>query len=118
MKIYVQGVSIRKVRKVIEQMCRTSFSKSAVSLLAEQLDEELDLWLDRPLEAAYQVLIVHAQFYKFRVTADYQQGCADDQGDSIRHQTEDSSGDGQARGERGVLGRRVQIPEKTWLFRC
>ena len=43
MEMYVQGVSTRKVSKITEELCGTSFSKSTVSRLAEQLDEELDL---------------------------------------------------------------------------
>ena len=66
MEMYVQGVSTRKVRKITEALCGTSFSKSTVSRLAEQLDEELDRWLERPLERKYPVLIADAQFHKVR----------------------------------------------------
>ena len=66
MEMYVQGVSTRKVSKITEELCGTSFSKSTVSRLAEQLDEELDRWNDRPLEGAYPALIVDAQFHKVR----------------------------------------------------
>jgi len=66
MEMYVQGVSTRKVRKITEELCGTSFSKSTVSRLCEQLDEDLDAWLDRPLEASYPVLIADAQFHKVR----------------------------------------------------
>jgi len=66
MEMYVQGVSTRKVRKITEELCGTSFSKSTVSRLAEQLDEELDGWLDRPLEEKYPALLADAQFHKVR----------------------------------------------------
>lgn len=66
MEMYVQGVSTRKVRKITEELCGTSFSKSTVSRLAEHLDEELDRWLERPLEGDYPVVMVDAQFHKVR----------------------------------------------------
>src|ERR687885_136109 len=50
MEMYVRGVSTRKVKKITEELCGISFSKSLVSHLAGQLDSELSAWRDRRLE--------------------------------------------------------------------
>ena len=38
-EMVVQGVSTRKIARVVEELCGTSFSKSTVSELCKQLDE-------------------------------------------------------------------------------
>ena len=43
LEMYVQGVSTRKVSKVIENMCGKTYSKSFVSSLTKELDEEVKL---------------------------------------------------------------------------
>ena len=56
-EMYVQGVSTRKVSKIVEELCGREVSSSTVSRLARQLDEELTRWRERPLgEVAYLVL--------------------------------------------------------------
>jgi putative transposase len=68
MEMYVEGVSTRKVKEVIEALCGTSFSKSLVSSLAGSLDAELEVWRTRKLEAeAYPYLFVDARYEKVRV---------------------------------------------------
>ncbi len=68
MEMYVEGVSTRKVKDVTEELCGTSFSKSAVSHLAANLDAELRAWRGRSLEAkAYPYLFVDARYEKARV---------------------------------------------------
>jgi transposase-like protein len=63
----VEGVSIRKVKEVTEELCGTSFSKSTVSHLAAGLDAELGAWRSRPLEAdAYPYVFVDARYEKVR----------------------------------------------------
>jgi transposase-like protein len=55
--MYVQGVSTRKVSKIVEELCGHKISSSTVSRLATQLDEELERWRQRPLgEVPYLVL--------------------------------------------------------------
>ena len=44
MEMYVVGVSTRKVARVTEELCGTSFSKSTVSALCGRLDAELEAW--------------------------------------------------------------------------
>lgn len=68
MEMYVEGVSTRKVGEVTEELCGTNFSKSTISRLSSQLDDELELWRSRPLDAqAYPYLFVDARYEKVRV---------------------------------------------------
>jgi putative transposase len=50
-EVYVQDVSTRRVRAVIEQLCGTSVSSTQVSRAAAQLDGILEAWRNRPLGA-------------------------------------------------------------------
>lgn len=68
MEMYVEGVSTRKVKDIIEELCGISFSKSTVSHLAAGLDSELEAWRTRRLQAAsYPYLFVDARYEKVRV---------------------------------------------------
>ncbi|HEY5433823.1 MAG TPA: transposase, partial [Candidatus Limnocylindrales bacterium] len=67
MEMYVVGVSTRKVARVTEELCGTSFSKSTVSALAGRLDSELNAWRTRPLsDHAWPYLFVDARYEKVR----------------------------------------------------
>lgn len=56
-EMYVQGVSTRKVSKIVEELCGREVSSSSVSRLAAQLDKELEAWRTRPLgEVPYLAL--------------------------------------------------------------
>ena len=67
MEMYVVGVSTRKVARVTEELCGTSFSKSTVSALAGRLDAELTVWRTRPLsDHAWPYLFVDARYEKVR----------------------------------------------------
>ncbi len=65
-EMYIQGVSTRKVTKVLEEMCGLEVSSSQVSRVTVQLDEELAQWRERPL-GAISHLIVDARYEKVRV---------------------------------------------------
>jgi transposase-like protein len=65
-EMYVQGVSTRRVKKVIEQMCGTAISSSQVSRSAAQLDETLEAWRNRQLEVI-RYLYLDARYEKVRV---------------------------------------------------
>lgn len=67
MEMYLKGVSTRKVTKVTETLCGTSFSKSQVSALTARLDAELSAWRSRPLTYAYPYLMVDARYEDVRV---------------------------------------------------
>jgi len=64
-QMYVQGVSTRKVSKIIEELCGHSVSSAQVSACAAKLDVELQLWRDRPLGAC-PYLIFDARYEKVR----------------------------------------------------
>ena len=64
--MYINGVSTRKVTKVLEQMCGTQISSSMVSRAAATLDEQLSAWRERELgEVPY--LQLDARYEKVRV---------------------------------------------------
>jgi transposase-like protein len=67
MEMYLNGVSTRKVTKVTEMLCGTSFSKSQVSALTTRLEDDLAAWRDRPLTHSYPYLIVDARYEDVRV---------------------------------------------------
>ncbi len=66
MEMVLQGVSTRKVSRITETLCGSSFSKSTVSKLCEELDKEVEQFLKRPLTRAYPFLIVDAIYVKAR----------------------------------------------------
>ncbi|MDE2723137.1 MAG: IS256 family transposase [Gemmatimonadota bacterium] len=63
---YLQGVSTRKVTKITEALCGTSFSKSQVSQLCQDLDADINAWRERPLEQGYPYLIIDAPYLHIR----------------------------------------------------
>lgn len=59
-EMYVQGVSTRNVKAIVEQLCGSSVSSATVSRAAEQLDGPLESWRKRPLgEICYLFLDAH-----------------------------------------------------------
>ncbi len=66
MEMVLQGVSTRKVSRITETLCGSSFSKSTVSKLCEEFDKEVEQFLKRPLTRAYPFLIVDAIYVKAR----------------------------------------------------
>lgn len=65
-EMYVQGVSTRKVRKVMEAMCGWEVSAEQVSRGAALMDEELAKWRSRPI-GCVKALIVDARYEKVRM---------------------------------------------------
>ena len=67
LEMYVQGVSTRKVSKVIENMCGKTYSKSFVSSITKELDEEVKLWRNSDLSTIkYPYIIVDVVYIKVR----------------------------------------------------
>lgn len=64
--MYVEGVSTRRVSKIMEQMCGFEVSSGQVSNLNKQLDEEFEKWRNRPLPDI-RYLIIDATYYKVRI---------------------------------------------------
>lgn len=63
---YVNGVSTRKVERLVEQLGIASMSRSTVSRLCSGLDEQVSLFRERPLEGAYPYLWLDAKVEKVR----------------------------------------------------
>ena len=63
---YLQGVSTRKVTKITEALCGTSFSKSHISQLCQDLDADINAWRERSLDQAYPYLIIDATYLHIR----------------------------------------------------
>jgi len=64
-EMYVQGVSNRKVTKVLEEMCGLEVSSSQVSRAAKSLDEQLEKFRNRRL-CSFSYLIADARYEKIR----------------------------------------------------
>jgi transposase-like protein len=60
-EMYLQGVSTRRVTKVLESLCGTGVSSTAVSRVAAQLDPLLEAWRRRPIEPI-DYLLLDARF--------------------------------------------------------
>lgn len=66
-EMVVNGVSTRKVSKVVETLCGTSFSKSSVSEVCKELDKSVSDFKKRPLDNEYPFLFVDATYFKVRI---------------------------------------------------
>ena len=62
----LEGVSTRKITRITEELCGTSFSKSAVSEICKSLDAYVDEFRNRPLTDSYPFLTVDATYFKVR----------------------------------------------------
>jgi putative transposase len=63
---YVNGVSTRKVDRLVTQLGLAGMSKSTVSRLCAGLDEQVRLFRERPLEGAYPYLWLDAKVERVR----------------------------------------------------
>lgn len=67
-EMYFRGVSTRNVQQVLEAMCEGDISSMTVSRVAAELDETLEVFRRRRLDAAeYRYLLVDARYEKVRV---------------------------------------------------
>lgn len=65
-EMYVQGVSTRKVAEITEELCGFEISSSQVSRCAKLLDEELQIFRERPLTSKYGYVYFDAIYEKVR----------------------------------------------------
>ena len=65
-EMVVNGVSTRKVSRVMETLCGTSFSRSTVSEVCKDLDKAVAEFRTRSLEGEYPFLTVDATYFKVR----------------------------------------------------
>jgi putative transposase len=66
MEAYVNGVSTRKVDRLVEQLGISSMSKDRVSALCRELDKRVEAFRCRPLEGTYPYLWLDAKQLKVR----------------------------------------------------
>jgi putative transposase len=66
MEAYVNGVSTRKVDRLVEQLGIEGMTKDRVSAMCRGLDEQVDLFRNRPLEGAYPYVWLDAKHVKVR----------------------------------------------------
>jgi transposase-like protein len=64
-EMYVQGVATRRVKAITEELCGFEVSSTDVSRAANLLDDELELWRERPL-GAFEYLFLDARYEKVR----------------------------------------------------
>ena len=66
-EMVIEGVSTRKVARVMEELCGKEFSKSTVSEACKQLDTEVEAFRNRPVEPGrYPFLMTDATYFKVR----------------------------------------------------
>ena len=64
--MYVEGVSTRRVKRIMKELCGLEVSATQVSKLTSELDTEFERWGNRPLpEIAY--LTLDAAYHKVRL---------------------------------------------------
>jgi transposase-like protein len=66
LEAYVNGVSTRKVDRLVEQLGVEGMTKDRVSAMCRGLDEQVDLFRHRPLEGSYPYLWLDAKHVKVR----------------------------------------------------
>ena len=66
MEAYVNGVSTRKVDRLVEQLGIAAMSEDRVSALCRGLDEQVEAFRQRPLEGSYPYLWLDAKHLKVR----------------------------------------------------
>ena len=66
MEAYVNGVSTRKVDRLVSELGISSMSKDQVSRICGELDDQVGAFLKRPLEGASPYLWLDAKFLKVR----------------------------------------------------
>lgn len=67
MEMYINGVSTRKVRKIMEPLCGENISKSMVSRLCKELDHDMQAWNSRDLsESSYPFFLADALYVRVR----------------------------------------------------
>ena len=98
-EMYLQGVSTRRVTKIMEELCGLDVTSNQVSKAAAELDEMLEAWRTRELETISH-LVLDARYEKVRYNG-VVRGCAVLVAVGVR--TRD--------GKRSVLGCSVSLSE-------
>lgn len=64
-EMYVGGVSTRKVKKIVEELCGSQVSSTQVSRMSKMMDEEIEKFRNRPL-GRFRFVYVDAHYEKVR----------------------------------------------------
>ncbi len=72
---YVNGVSTRKVDRLVEQLGVSGMNKDQVSRLCRGLDEQVAIFRERPLEGSYPYLWLDAKVERVRERGGVRQKC-------------------------------------------
>jgi transposase-like protein len=72
---YINGVSTRKVDRLVEQLGIASMSKDQVSRLCRGLDEQVQCFRERPLEGRYPYLWLDGKMERVRERGGVRQKC-------------------------------------------
>lgn len=67
-EMVVNGIATRKVSRVMEALCGTSYSKSTVSDVFRKLDVKVKEFRERPLSGDSPFLSVNATYFRVRVS--------------------------------------------------
>ena len=100
-EMYVQGVSTRRVKKIIEKLCGFEVSSAEVSRCSAMLDDEIKKWRSRPL-GHFSYVIVNALYEKVRLD-----GAVTDAAILVAYRISDE-------GKREALGTSVSLSEAHW----
>lgn len=65
-EMYLNGVSTRKVSKLVDNVFGLNVSASTISNYTKQLDDAVTIWRNTPLDPYYQYLFVDATYIKVR----------------------------------------------------
>lgn len=65
-EMYLQGVSTRKTKKIMQKLCGYEVTSSQVSRVTQELDGALDAWRNQPL-GAFPYVILDARYEKVRI---------------------------------------------------
>lgn len=68
---YLQGVSTRKIQDLVQHLGIEQLSPASVSRMAKDLDEQVQAFLQRPIEREMTYVFVDASYYKVREGARY-----------------------------------------------
>jgi transposase-like protein len=68
---FLQGVSTRRIQKVMREFGLENITASEVSRIAKKLDEEVENFLKRPIEGPTPFLFIDASYFKVRTDGRY-----------------------------------------------
>lgn len=68
---YLQGVSTRRVQKIVRELGLENITPSEVSRIAKKLDEDVEKFLKRPIEKPTPFLFIDASYFKIRTDGRY-----------------------------------------------